>query len=73
MLSYKGVTVFERTRKIRRDGLTERNVSLGMGFEVSKDHARLSLSISAACGSGLIMLSYFSSTMPVCLLPYSPA
>lgn len=36
----------------------------GLGFEVSKANARLSVCLPAACGSGCKSLSYCPSTMP---------
>jgi len=45
----------------------------GVGFDVSKAHAFLSkLSLPCVCGSRCKALSYCFSTMPACLLLYSP-
>ena len=46
-------------------------VSLGAGSEVSDVQARpnVALSLPAACGFRCKILSYFSSTMSVCMLP----
>ena len=43
MLSHQGVELFDRIRRIRRCGLVGGNVSLGVGFEVSKTCVRPSL------------------------------
>lgn len=58
MLSHQGVELFERIRRISRCG---ENVSMQVGFEVSKAQAKLrvSLSTSAPCLHTVI----FSATM----------
>lgn len=38
MLSYQGVVLFEKIRRIRRCAFVEGSVLLGMGFEVSQVH-----------------------------------
>jgi hypothetical protein len=40
MFSHQGVALFERIRRIRRFELDGERVSVGVGFEVSKVHAR---------------------------------
>jgi hypothetical protein len=40
MLGHQGVALFERIRRLRRCGLVEGSLSLGVVFEVSKAHAK---------------------------------
>jgi hypothetical protein len=40
MLSDQRVALLERIKRIKRCGLADGTVSLGMGFEVSKAHAK---------------------------------
>jgi hypothetical protein len=47
MLSLQGVGPLRRIRRIRSSGLVEGYVSLGVDFEVSKVHIRLSVAFSA--------------------------
>jgi hypothetical protein len=58
MLSHQGVALFERIRRIRRCGLVSRGLSLGVGSEVSKTHARPNVSLSAyrsGCSSQVLL------------------
>lgn len=45
VLSHQGVELLERIRRIRKCGLVEGGVSLGMGFKVTKIHAKRSVSL----------------------------
>lgn len=69
--------------RIRRDGLVGGGMTLGVSFEVSKDHARLSFSSSPTLPplpSSLpplpvdqdITLNHISRTMTAYILPCSP-
>jgi hypothetical protein len=55
MLSHQGVAAFERIRRIRRSAGIEGSVSLGVGFEGLKIHAKLGVSL---CLYHNIALSY---------------
>jgi len=46
MFSHKGVALFERIKGIRRWSLVGGSGSLGMGFEVTKAHAKPKASFS---------------------------
>ena len=46
MHGHQGVTLFERIKRIKRCGLIGGSVSLREGFEVSKDHAKPTVSFS---------------------------
>ena len=61
MLNHQGM--FERIRRIRGPGLVGGNVSLGVGFEVSKAYARPNLSLPE---DQHIKLS--PAPMPACML-----
>jgi hypothetical protein len=60
-------------KRIRRCGIVGGDASLGVGFEVSKAHVILSVTLSACFPLIRIAFSYFSSTMlapmPPCLPP----
>ena len=45
MLSHQGVALFEKIKRIRRCGLVGGSVSLGVGFEISKAHAKPRVSL----------------------------
>jgi hypothetical protein len=69
MLSHQRVALFEKIRRIRRHSLVGGNVSLGVGFEVSKAHAKPRVSLPL---DENVALNYFSSTMsakPAAMLP----
>jgi hypothetical protein len=68
MLSCQQVALFERLRWIRRCGLVGRNVSLGMGFELSKAHAKPRVSLSVM--DQKVALSYCpSACLQAAMLP----
>ena len=69
MLSHKGVALFESIRRTRRCVLVRGSVLLGVDFEVSKAHAKPSVSLSACSSDQNITLSYCSSTMCAAMLP----
>ena len=61
--------IFERIRRIKRCGLVRENVSLGVGFDVSKSHLRPRLSLSLLTDHN-VSLSYCSSTcLSAAMLP----
>lgn len=49
MFTHQGVELLERIRRTRSYGLIGGSVALGVGFEVSKAHARPS-----GCGMGMM-------------------
>jgi len=67
MFSHKEVERFGGIRRITRCGLVGGSMSVGVGSEVSKAHARPSLSLSAYDQD--IALDYFSSTLPAAVFP----
>ena len=56
MLSHQGVALFEKSKRIRRYGLVGGSVSLGVGVEVSKAHAKLRISASGSEWSSQLLL-----------------
>jgi hypothetical protein len=53
------VAVFEKTRRIKRFGLVEGSVTLGVDFEVSKAHSKLRESFSAIAPTSAFMSPCF--------------
>ena len=66
MLCHQKTALSEKIRIVRRCDFVGRNALLGVGFEVSKVHAKPSVSLSL---DPYIVLSYCSSVMPATLLP----